>query len=82
MADHNTSTRRRRPYSVESIHRALQHHEVTGAVHSVSPPGGGRSKWRIVIDGYAEPLELTTREAWALCNGLAAGERRYGIVNS
>lgn len=36
----------RKRYSRESVQRALQHHEATGVVTLVSPPGQGQSRFR------------------------------------
>lgn len=59
----------------ESVARALTHHESTRAITLVSPPSPERSKWRIIIPTHDDPLELTDREAWILCLGIAAGQK-------
>ena len=73
------STRRRTPYTHDSIQRALTHHELTGAIHLSSPPipGDRPGRWRVKLSEVEEPLLLTNAEAYALCVGLAAGERRW-----
>lgn len=64
-----------KPYTSDSIARALTHHESRGALLSVSPPEpGGRKTWRVSLPDYGEPVELTTPQAWALCLGLRASE--------
>lgn len=65
----------KKSYSYDSVQRGLTHHELTGALERVSPPGVGQPKWRVVVFGQPELLSLSLREAWILCMGLAAGER-------
>lgn len=71
------SPRRQKPYTVESIGRALAHHEHTRAIYLYSPPIPGEGKWKVKLSDVEEPLFLTHAEAYALCVGLAAGERRW-----
>lgn len=71
-----TSQRRtREPYTVESIERALLHHTRRGGVdawHHYTVPS---SRWIVTLPGY-DPIEnLSDREIWALCCGLAAADR-------
>jgi hypothetical protein len=62
---------------VESIKLALLHHELSRAVISWSPPGPGHPKWLVRLAGNNGRDEFTTPQADALCQGLAAGERRW-----
>lgn len=68
-------------YTEASVHRALTHHESTGAIHSVSPPGQGQPKWRVRLTESDDALELTLHEAYVLCLALAHAERRWRKVS-
>jgi hypothetical protein len=59
----------------EPIVRALAHHESTRAITTWSSPEAGRPKWHVTMPNCADRLELTGREAWILCLGLARGEQ-------
>lgn len=62
---------------LDSMHRALAHHEATGAIHTYSPPEpGGRRTWRVHLFRQDEPIEVNTSGLYALLCGLAAGEQR------
>ena len=83
MTTANRSPRRQKPYSVESIQRALAHHELTRAIHLYSPPiAGGGGKWKVKLSEVEEPLFMTNAEAYALCVGLAAAEKRWKQADS
>lgn len=64
-----------KPYSKESIGRALVHHETSGVIYTWSPPGPGQSKWRVALYDQ-EPLQLTNREAYIVCVALASAETK------
>ena len=65
-----------RKFDVESLQRALMHHELTGAIRTSSKGHVGRPKWRVVLHDAVPDgaLDLTTREVYVLCLGLAAAE--------
>jgi hypothetical protein len=71
-----------KPYSIESVERALRRHEQAGALSFVEAPDMtvGRGKWRIVVadPSNATPTEFTTREAYILILGLTTSEKVYG----
>lgn len=64
-------------FTVETVYRALAHHEQAGTVEHVSPPGPGQPKFRIVLRGGYDvgALEYTVREAYMLNLGLTTAER-------
>lgn len=67
--------RTKAPYTIESIERALTHHGRRGAVdawHHLTVPS---SKWIVTLSGHAPIEDLSDREIWALCCGLAAADR-------
>jgi hypothetical protein len=67
-------------YTIESVGRALTHHLQTGAVTHLRIPEGGAAdtKWTVEVAGLSDRESLTLHEAYALCLGLAAGQRVYG----
>lgn len=67
--------RTKAPYTVESIARALTHHKGRGGIREFRVPGDSIAKWSITVPGEFEPLDMSDREAWALCVGLAAADR-------
>ena len=72
----------KRTYSAESVGRALEHHQLTGAVTFCSPPSTGQPRWRVQVYGMSDYLDLSLREAFALCVGLAAAERKFEHVSN
>jgi hypothetical protein len=52
------------PFSRDSLERALIHHGI-----DYSPPGAGQPHWRVATSlGYQQ---MTSREVWTFCLGLA-----------
>jgi len=59
-------------YTPESLQRALDHHVRTGALASAYRDG---SMWVVRYETARDPLRLTAAATYALCIGLARGER-------
>lgn len=65
-----------RPYSRDSLLRALNHHElVTKLVTFVGRPEPGRPNWRIRVVGQGDTYEFTSAQIYAVCVVLAGIER-------
>lgn len=65
---------RRKPYTVASLRNALEHHQRTGAVRTWWPPQPDQTRWTVQLD-QGDHHELTERQVYALCLGLASGAR-------
>ena len=66
--------RTKAPYTVDSIERALTHHEQRGSVDGWMHFTVPSSRWIVALADFDE-IEFTDREAWALCCGLSAADR-------
>jgi hypothetical protein len=64
----------RKPYTMDSIGRALDHHVKTGAIESYRRPAIEREAWVIVLPQFST-VELTTAQTYGMCLGLAAAEK-------
>lgn len=63
-------------YDEKAIERGLHRHLEAGAIRRFRRPVDGEpARWLVTIPGFAD-VEFTTPQAYALCVGLAAGERR------
>lgn len=66
--------RTKQAFSKESIERALVHHSARGSVDTWKAPDQYRHWWVVAVPGF-DAIELTDKEAWAFCVGLAAADR-------
>lgn len=66
----------KKPYTPESLQRALDHHVSTGALASAQQDlSAKRPTWIVYYESARESLRLDAAATYALCIGLARGER-------
>lgn len=69
---------KKKPYTADTVERALEHHEATKVIRAYHRPQGPTlGKWIVRLNELDDPLELSLPEAYVLCLGLAQAERRW-----